>query len=96
MNSTSSTIKPIDKELLREAAHETGALVTVEDHSIIGGLAGAVAETLASEYPIPVEAIGLKDTFAQTGPDTESLMDASGLSVEDIVSAVKQVIARKK
>lgn len=91
-----STIKPIDKDILRQAARETGALVTAEDHSIIGGLASAVAETLASEYPVPMEAVGLNDTFAQTGPDTESLMDASGLSVEDIVSAVKRVIARKR
>ena len=90
-----STIKPIDKKLLCDAARETGALVTAEDHSVIGGLAGAVAETLAGEYPVPLEMIGLKDTFAQTGPDTETLMDASGLSVEDIICAARRVLERK-
>ena len=91
-----STIKPIDTELLRQAAKETGAIVTAEDHSIIGGLAGAVAESLAFNIPAPVEPIGLLDSFARTGPDTESLMDACGLSVEDIMEAVKRVLRRKK
>lgn len=90
-----STIKPIDKDILLDAARETGALVTAEDHSVIGGLAGAVAETLANAYPVPMVAVGLNDTFAQTGPDTETLMDASGLSVNDIVFAVKRALKRK-
>ncbi len=91
-----STIKPIDSELLCQAALETGAIVTAEDHSIIGGLAGAVAECLAFNMPVPVEPIGLRDSFARTGPDTESLMDACGLSVDDIMAAVKRVLLRKK
>jgi transketolase len=90
-----STIKPIDKELLCEAARETGAIVTAEDHSIVGGLAGAVAEALAFSCPAPIEPIGLRDTFAETGPDTESLMDACGLSVDDIMQAVKRALKRK-
>jgi len=91
-----ATIKPIDQELLIQAARETGAIVTAEEHSIVGGLAGAVAETLSFNYPVPVEAIGLNDTFAKTGLDTESLMDACGLAVGDIVNAVKRVLTRKR
>jgi transketolase len=91
-----STLKPIDTDLLCRAAAETGAMVTAEDHSIVGGLAGAVAEALAYNCPVPIEPIGLCDTFAQTGPDTESLMDACGLSVDDIVAAVKRVLKRKR
>jgi len=91
-----STVKPIDKELLCQAAAETRAMVTAEDHSIVGGLAGAVAEALAFDCPTPIEPIGLCDTFAQTGPDTESLMDACGLSVDDIMAAVRRVLSRKK
>ena len=83
-----SSIKPIDQDLLCQAARETGAIVTAEDHSIIGGLAGAVAETLALRYPVPLETVGVHDSFAQTGPDPETLMDAVGLSVDDIQRAV--------
>jgi transketolase len=90
-----STIKPIDKDLLCQAARETGAIVTAEDHSIIGGLAGAVAEVLDFSCPAPIEPIGLRDAFAETGPDTESLMDACGLSVNDIMLAAKRALARK-
>lgn len=90
-----STIKPIDTELLVQAADETGAIVTAEEHSIIGGLAGAVAEALSFSCPVPVEPVGLNDTFAKTGMDTESLMDACGLAVEDIVNAVQRVLARR-
>jgi transketolase len=90
-----STIKPIDVELLVQAAEETGAIVTAEEHSIVGGLAGAVAEALAFHHPVPVEAVGLKDTFAMTGLDPESLMDACGLGVVDIVAAAKRVLQRK-
>jgi transketolase len=91
-----ATIKPIDKEMLIKAAEETGAIVTAEEHSIVGGLAGAVAEVLAFNCPVPMEPIGLNDTFAKTGLDTESLMDACGLAVEDIVNAVKRAMARKR
>jgi transketolase len=91
-----SSIKPIDQELLCLAAHETGAIVTAEDHSIIGGLAGAVAEALALSCPVPLEPVGIWDNFAQTGPDPETLMDAVGLSVEDIQQAVKRALKRKQ
>jgi transketolase len=90
-----ATIKPIDKELLIQAAEETGAVVTAEEHSIVGGLAGAVAEALSFSHPVPIEPVGLNDTFARTGLDTESLMDACGLAVDDIINAVKRVLKRK-
>jgi transketolase len=91
-----ATIKPIDVQLLVQAAEETGAIVTAEEHSIIGGLAGAVAEVLSFNCPVPLEPVGLRDTFAKTGLDTESLMDACGLAVEDIVNAVKRAMIRKR
>lgn len=87
-----SSLKPTDREMLLQAAQETAAIVTVEDHSVIGGLASAVSETLASVRPTIVEAVGLQDTFAQTGPDPETLMDAMGLSVENIVAAVLRAL----
>ena len=90
-----ASIKPIDRELLTQAAEETGAVVTVEEHSIIGGLGGAVAESLSSSFPAPIEAVGLRDTFARTGFDPESLLDDCGLAVSDIVEAVVRVQKRK-
>jgi transketolase len=89
------TVKPLDVDLVQRAAEETGALVTAEDHSIIGGLGSAVAEALAGYYPAPVEFVGLNDTFAETGPDTETLMDAVGMSVTDIMGAAQRALRRK-
>jgi transketolase len=91
-----ATIKPIDTNLLIQAAQETGAIVTAEEHSIVGGLAGAVCEALSFNYAVPVEAVGLNDTFAKTGLDTESLMDACGLAVDDIINAAKRALKRKR
>ena len=90
-----ATIKPIDQELLIQAAEQTGAIVTVEEHSIIGGLGGAVAEALSFSSPVHIEAVGLRDTFARTGFDPEFLMDDCGLAVNDIVAAVKRALKRK-
>jgi transketolase len=89
------TIKPLDIDLILQAAEETGVLVTAEDHSIIGGLGGAVAEALAGRYPVPIERVGVPDAFVETGPDPETLMDAWGLSVSDIVEATRRVLQRK-
>jgi transketolase len=89
------TIKPLDVDMIRQAAEETGALVTAEDHSVIGGLGSAVSEALASHYPAPVEFVGLNDTFAETGPDPDTLMDAWGLSVNDVVEAARRAVRRK-
>jgi transketolase len=90
-----ATIKPLDVDLVCQAAVETGAVVTAEDHTIIGGLGSAVAEALAAHDPAPIEYVGLADTFAGTGLDTESLMDAWGLSVNDILSAAQRAVRRK-
>jgi len=90
-----NTIKPLDVDLIRQAAEETGAVVTAEEHSVIGGLGGAITEALCSGRPAPVERVGIVDTFACTALDPESLMDAYGLAVEDIVSAARRALARK-
>ena len=89
------TIKPLDVELLQQAAEETGAIVTAEEHSIIGGLAGAVAEALSGSHPAPIERVGVADTFTCTALDPESLMDACGLAVADVVSAARRALMRK-
>ncbi len=89
------TIKPIDSDLIVRCAQETGALVTVEEHSIVGGLGGAVAERLAEQYPAPLERIGVNDTFAESGPYLD-LLDKYGMSVEAIIAAAQRAMARKQ
>lgn len=88
------TIKPLDEEAVLSAARETGALVTAEDHLVAGGLGGAVAELLASRCPIPLERIGLQDTFGETG-DPERLFEKYGMTAEDLAAAARRAIARK-
>ncbi len=89
------TIKPLDTELIARCAQETGAIVTAEEHSIIGGLGGAVAECVAESGPVPVERVGVNDTFTESGPYAE-LLDKYGLSVSAIVDAVQRVVKRKQ
>ncbi len=88
------TIKPLDEGTVLAAARETGALVTAEEHSIVGGLGGAVAELVADRYPVPVKRVGLADRFAETGPYTE-LLDRYGMAVADIVAASRAAIAAR-
>jgi len=88
------TLKPFDMELLVKCVKETGAVVTAEEHSIIGGLGGAVSEALAEQHPTPIERVGIKDTFTETGPYF-ALLDKYGLGVTDIVRAANKVIRRK-
>ncbi len=88
------TIKPIDRELILKAADETGAIVTAEEHNIIGGLGGAVAEVLSSERPIPLERVGVNDCFGHSG-HPEELLKHYGLAPEDVAAAAKKAIARK-
>jgi transketolase len=90
-----NTIKPLDRELLLGAASDTGALVTVEEHSMLGGLGGAVAELVASEAPVPVQRVGLPDRFAETGP-YEALLDRYGMSIDDIIAAAHRSISQKR
>lgn len=89
-----ATIKPIDAELLARCAEETGAVVTAEDHNIFGGLGGAVAESLVSTRPCPVEFVGLQDTFGASG-EPDELADAFGISAPHIAAAARRAIARK-
>lgn len=88
------TIKPIDVEALVDAARRTGALVTAEEHSIIGGLGGAVAEVLVEYCPVPVKRVGLRDHFGESGKPDE-LLEKYGLTPSDLMAAVREVVARK-
>jgi transketolase len=88
------TVKPLDREMVACCAAETGALVTVEEHSVIGGLGSAVAEALVEGEPAVLERVGVSDTFTESGP-YGALMDKYGLSVDDIVAAAQRAIARK-
>lgn len=88
------TIKPIDKDIIIKAAKETGAVVTAEEHAIAGGMGSAVSEVLAQSCPVPMEFIGVKDRFGESG-DPKELFKLFGLTSEDIVKAAKKVIARK-
>jgi len=88
------TIKPIDKPLVVNTAKTTGAIVTAEEHNIIGGLGSAIAEILVENYPVPMERVGIKDVFAESG-DGLSLMKKYHLISDDIVEAAKKVVSRK-
>jgi len=89
------TVKPIDKETLIEAARKTKAVVTAEEHQVMGGFGSAVAEVLSQDMPVPMRFVGVQDTFGQSGaPD--DLMKAYGLKAENIVQAAKEVIKIKR
>ncbi|MFH1479524.1 MAG: transketolase family protein [Candidatus Omnitrophota bacterium] len=88
------TLKPIDKEAVIKAARETNAIVTAEEHSVFGGLGSIVSEILAENYPVPIEFIGVKDKFGESGSAKE-LFKLFGLTAEDIKEAAKRVIKRK-
>jgi transketolase len=89
------TIKPFDTDAIAAAARETGALVTAEEHSIVGGLGGAVVEALASTWPVPVERVGLADTFATTGA-YDVVLEHLGLTTKDVVAAARRAVAAKR
>lgn len=89
------TIKPIDREIIVKAAKETGAVVTTEEHTIIGGLGSAVCEVLSEEYPVPVKRIGIEDKFGKSGKPNE-LLKLYGLTAEDIAIKAKNVMALKR
>jgi transketolase len=88
------TIKPIDKDIIVKAAKETGAIVTAEEHNVIGGLCSAVADVLSEECPVPMVKIGINDVFGHSGP-APVLLDEFGLRAKDIVAAAKKAIAKK-
>lgn len=89
------TIKPLDEKAIVTAAKQTGAIVTIEEANIIGGLGGAVCETVAAHSPVPVERVGVQDHFGESG-DPAVLMEAFGLTAETIVAAVHRVLDRKQ
>lgn len=88
------TIKPLDVDAIVKAARETGALVSAEEHSIIGGLGGAVAEAIVENYPVPLKRVGMPDKFGESGLPKE-LLEKYGLTPRALVAAVKEVIARR-
>ncbi len=88
------TVKPIDKEAVIAYATKTGAVVTAENHNVIGGLGSAVADVLAQNCPTPVEMVGVQDEFGEVGPQ-DYLQKRFGLTAEKVVEKVKAVLARK-
>ncbi|MDZ4228487.1 MAG: transketolase C-terminal domain-containing protein [Candidatus Levybacteria bacterium] len=89
-----STIKPLDEAALLSLAKNTKAFITVEDHQVIGGLGGAIAEYCAKNIPLPMEFVGLQDTFAESGTPKE-LIEKYGMGKDHIKTAVKKVLQRK-
>ncbi len=89
-----ATVKPIDTEIILKAAQETGAIVTAEEHSIIGGLGSVVSETVSETLPVTVIRVGVNDTFGKSGPAVE-LLKLFGLSAENIVAKAKQAMFLK-
>ncbi len=90
-----ATIKPLDKEIVIKAAKETGAIVTAEEHSVIGGLGSAVSEVICEECPVPVLKLGVNDTFGRSGAAVQ-LLDEFGLRAKDIAEMAKKAISLKK
>lgn len=88
------TIKPMDEKTIIEAAKSSGAIVTVEEHQIMGGLGSAVAEVLAKNFPAPIEFVGVDDRFGESGKP-EELIEKFGMGAENIKKAVKKAIKRK-
>lgn len=89
------TVKPLDAGAIEKAARETGAIATAEEHSIIGGLGSAVAETLAETAPTPMERIGIRDHFGESSRSYPELLSHVGLTPEAIADAVRRVIERR-
>jgi transketolase len=88
------TIKPLDTDGIIAAAKATGFVITAEEHTVIGGLGGAVAETLSDRYPVPVKRLGLADRFGESGPD-DALLDKYGLSVDKTAAAIRELVANR-
>ena len=89
------TIKPLDEHAVRRAAEETGAIVTVEDHNVLGGLGGAVAEVVVESTPVPMKRVGIPDCYCAIG-QFEELMEKYNMSTPYIIAAAQEVVKRKK
>ncbi len=88
------TIKPIDSDIIARAAVETGAIVSAEEHNVLGGFGAAVAEVVVQEHPVPMEMIGVRDVWCSVGP-TGEMFEKFGLAPKDIVQAARHVLKRK-
>tara|TARA_B100001113_G_scaffold154788_1_gene126557 strand:- start:1482 stop:1919 length:438 start_codon:yes stop_codon:yes gene_type:complete len=88
------TIKPLDESLISKLATRCGCFVSAEDHSVVGGLGGALSEWIAANNPIPLEMVGVKDKFGQSGGSSE-LMEIMGLTQSDICEAARRSVGRK-
>lgn len=89
------TVKPLDEAAVVAAAKETGCIVTAEEHNVLGGLGGAVAECVATEWPVPVVRVGVRDCFGRSG-NALKLLELYHLKAEDLIEAAKAAIAKKK
>jgi transketolase len=89
------TIKPIDKDIIIKAARETGAIVTAEEHNVIGGLGGAVAEVVGEGCPVPVLRVGVEDKFGRSGQVPE-LLEIYGLTAENIAKKARLAVKMKR
>jgi transketolase len=89
------TVKPLDRETIRRAAAETGAMVVAEEHLVDGGLGVRVAQVVAETVPCPMEFVGIHDTYAESGQPDE-LLEKYGLVARDVAAAVRKVVARKR
>lgn len=89
------TVKPIDRDAIIKAARETGAIVTAEEHTVMGGFGSAISEVISQECPVPVKMVGVKDRFGVSG-EPDELFKYFGLSADDIVKAAKEAIRMKK
>ena len=89
------TIKPLDEKTIIKTAKETGAVISVEEHSIFGGLGGAIAEVLVEHYPVPMKIIGVKDVFGESG-EYEELLEKFGLTTLNIVTSAREIVRRKQ
>jgi transketolase len=90
-----STLKPLDVEMIKKCAIETGAVVSAENHSIIGGLGSAIAEALVENEPVPMARVGIRDIFGESGPNSDLCLKY-GLTSDAIACEVKKVVARKR
>lgn len=88
------TVKPIDENIIIKAAYDTGAIVTAEEHQIMGGMGSAVAEVIVKKYPVPIEMVGIHDSFGESGTPDE-LMQIYELTYLDIIKATRRAMERK-
>ena len=85
------TIKPLDEEIILNSAKKTGKAVTVEEHSVIGGLGSAVCDCLCAHYPVPVKKVGMQDVFGESG-SAAALVEKYGLDAKGVYKSVKEFL----